>query len=268
MIADFDRRFAAASSLADGKSPSIVAMQVNSLASGPGSMLDEVFSAAGYHNMTRDAEAAGKLGPAGRLPLETLLLDPPDLIVLANAPGDFRTVLGDNLRHPAFEKWLRNHPNVHLPMSSWLCGTPAIAEAVERLAAVRGSLLKPPAERAMKSNSAMWTLAALAVCGVRGLGARWTAGHRASSRLRRGAADRHGDPAAARDTRVSHRRRAGIIRCGAARLPAQSAGRAGHHRRLRRRGAGRGRRPYIPAQRRRSRSRCPSADCSVRACRR
>ncbi len=144
VIANFDRRLAAASSTSDGKSPSIVAMQVNSLASGPGSLLDEVFSAAGYHNMARDAEAAGKLGPAGRLPLETLLLQPPDLVVLANAPGDFRTVLGDNLRHPAFEQLLRNHPNVHLPMSTWLCGTPAIAEAVERLAAVRGTLSTPP----------------------------------------------------------------------------------------------------------------------------
>ena len=144
LISQFDRRLAEATVPAGGARPTIVSMQVNSLASGPGSLLDEVFAAAGYRNMARDAEAAGKLGPAGRLPLETLLLSPPDLIVLANAPGDFRTVLGDNLRHPAFQEWLRHNPSVHLPMSSWLCGTPAIAEAVERLALIRGTLPTPP----------------------------------------------------------------------------------------------------------------------------
>lgn len=147
IISDFDRRLAAAKTPEGGAHPTVVAMQVNSLASGPGSMLDEVFAAAGYHNMTRDAAAQGKLGPAGRLPLETLLLWPPDLIVLANAPGDFRTVLGDNLRHPAFQQLLRERPSMHLPMSSWLCGTPAVAEAVEKLAAQRASL-SPPLESA------------------------------------------------------------------------------------------------------------------------
>ena len=143
MIADFDRRLAKVTATDGAARPTIVAMQVNSLASGPGSMLDEMFTAAGYHNMARDAAAEGKLGPAGRLPLETLLLAPPNLIVLANAPSDFRTVLGDNLRHPAFEKLLRYHPSLHLPMSSWLCGTPAVAGAVEKLAAMRGTLAAP-----------------------------------------------------------------------------------------------------------------------------
>lgn len=137
LIAEFDRRLAAVTSSSGDTHPSAIAMQVNSLAAGPGSMLDEMFTAAGFRNLAKDAAAAGRLGPAGRLPLETLVLSPPDLIVLANAPDDFRTVLGDNLRHPAFQALLDERPSMHLPMSSWLCGTPASAGAVEKLAAER-----------------------------------------------------------------------------------------------------------------------------------
>jgi iron complex transport system substrate-binding protein len=140
MIEDFDRRLAKATGQASSARPTAVAMQVNSLASGPGSLVDEVLTAGGFDNIARVAESEGKLGPGGRLPLETLLLAPPDVIVLANSPADFRTVLGDNLRHPALTRLAAGRPSVHLPMRTWLCGTPAIVEAVEKLAALRAAL--------------------------------------------------------------------------------------------------------------------------------
>lgn len=132
IIAEFDERVRGARSTVPGE-PTAVAYQVNSLTSGPGSLLDSALEAAGYHNIARDM----KLGPAGRLPLEVLVASPPDLVVLANAPGDFRTVLGDNLRHPAFADLLRRRPSVHLPMPLWMCATPKIAEAVEILASMK-----------------------------------------------------------------------------------------------------------------------------------
>ncbi len=132
IITEFDERVKGARSTVPGR-PTAIAYQVNSLTSGPGSLLDAALEAAGYHNVARD----WKLGPAGRLPLEALVATPPDLIVLANAPGDFKTVLGDNLRHPAFADLLRRRPNVHLPMPLWMCATPKIAEAVEILASMK-----------------------------------------------------------------------------------------------------------------------------------
>ncbi len=132
VIAEFDERVRGARSTVPGQ-PTAIAYQVNSLTSGPGSLLDAALEAAGYHNIARDRQ----LGPAGRLPLEALVASPPDLIVLANAPGDFKTVLGDNLRHPAFADLLRRRPNVHLPMPLWMCATPKIAEAVEILASMK-----------------------------------------------------------------------------------------------------------------------------------
>lgn len=134
IIAGFDERVRRARSTVPGR-PTAIAYQVNSLTSGPGSLLDAALEAAGYHNIARDRQ----LGPAGRLPLEALVASPPDLIVLANAPGDFKTVLGDNLRHPAFTDLLRRRPNLHLPMPLWMCATPKIAEAVEILSSMKRS---------------------------------------------------------------------------------------------------------------------------------
>lgn len=132
MIADFDDRIAGARSLVPAR-PTAVAYQVNSLASGAGTLLDAALDAAGFRNIARDA----KLGPAGRLPLEELVAAPPDLIVLANAPDEFKTVLADNLRHPAFRALLDKRPHVHLPMPMWMCATPRIADAVELLASMK-----------------------------------------------------------------------------------------------------------------------------------
>lgn len=132
LIAQFDERLSEARSLVSAR-PTAIAYQVNSLASGAGTLLDAALEAAGFRNIARDM----KLGPAGRLPLEELVAAPPDLIVLANAPNDFRTVLADNLRHPAFARLIEKRAHVHLPMPLWMCATPRIADAVELLAAMK-----------------------------------------------------------------------------------------------------------------------------------
>lgn len=134
IIADFDERLSAARSTVPSR-PTAIAYQVGSLVSGPRSLLDAALEAAGYRNLARDMS----LGPAGRLPLETLVTSPPDLIVLANAPGDFQTVLADNLRHPALARIMAARPSLHLPMPYWICATPKIADAVDILANMKST---------------------------------------------------------------------------------------------------------------------------------
>jgi hypothetical protein len=87
-----------------------------------------------------------RLGPGGRLPLEEVVADPPDLIVLANTPDEFRSTVGDNLRHPAFAYVVRGRPHMQLPMPRWLCATPAIADAVEQLGIERRALIAAPSK--------------------------------------------------------------------------------------------------------------------------
>jgi iron complex transport system substrate-binding protein len=132
IIADFDTRIDEARSVVPAR-PTAIAYQVNSLASGADTLLDAALEAAGFRNIARDIH----LGPAGRLPLEELIAAPPDLIVLANGASDFKTVLADNLRHPAFAALLEKRPHVHLPMPLWMCATPNIADAVEILASMK-----------------------------------------------------------------------------------------------------------------------------------
>lgn len=132
VIERFDARLRAARGLTPSH-PTALAYQVGSFVSGPGSLVDAALTAAGYHNLARNLS----LGPGSRLPLEQLVTSPPDLVVLANAADDFRTVLADNLRHPALQQLLQQRPSVHLPMTYWMCATPKIAEAVELLVSMK-----------------------------------------------------------------------------------------------------------------------------------
>jgi iron complex transport system substrate-binding protein len=142
LLADFDRRVGAASTSEAGR-PMAVVYQVNNLASGPGSIADNVLRAAGFSNLTAELN----LGPGGQLPLELLVADPPDLIVLSGPIDEYRTVVADNLRHPALIALMRTHKTTTLPWRLWLCATPHLADAVERLAAVRATMAPRAAVR-------------------------------------------------------------------------------------------------------------------------
>lgn len=110
-----------------------IAYQVNSLVSGQGSLLDAAMRVAGLDNGANDSS----LGRGGRMELELLVANPPDLLVLAQAPDTYRTVVAENLRHPALRRLLASRPHLVLPMPLWLCGTPRLAEAITQLAAYR-----------------------------------------------------------------------------------------------------------------------------------
>jgi iron complex transport system substrate-binding protein len=136
MIADFDRRLATLGRRNAGPQPAAVIYQIGGSVSGPGSLADAALAVAGFRN----AATSYRLSRGGQVPLELLLADPPDLLVLSSAPGEYRTVLADNLRHPALAALRREHASIELPWRHWLCGTPHIIDAVERLAAARSRI--------------------------------------------------------------------------------------------------------------------------------
>ena len=131
MIAELDRRLAA---LAPRASPAPTALiyQVGGSVSGPGSLADAILAAAGLRNMS----TAYRLSRGGQVPLESLIAKPPDLLVLASQENEYRTALADNLRHPILRRLRERGASVELPWRLWLCGTPHIADAIERLARV------------------------------------------------------------------------------------------------------------------------------------
>lgn len=140
MIAAFDKRLQDATALPGGahvdpllKKPTALILEVNNIVSSKGSLLDDALTYAGLENTAGHGVAA----PGGRVTLETLIAAPPDVLVLANTPDDFKTVLADNLRHPALRAIRKDRPVVTVPMWASLCGTPHVATAVEQFAAAR-----------------------------------------------------------------------------------------------------------------------------------
>lgn len=136
MLAAFDRRLAGIAPAAGAKPPSAIVYQVGGSVSGPGSLAGAALEAAGFHNKAADY----RLTRGGQVPLELLVAAPPDLLVLSSAVQDYPTALADNLRHPVLRLLRQRHASVELPWQLWLCGTPNIADAIERLAQVRRKL--------------------------------------------------------------------------------------------------------------------------------
>lgn len=116
--------------------PSALVYQVNGLSAGPGSLADTLIRAAG---LTNHAETLG-LGAGGALPLEVLAASPPDLVILSGPADEYRTVLAENLRHPALAAVLATHASVTIPWRLWLCGTHYAGKAVRRMADARRRL--------------------------------------------------------------------------------------------------------------------------------
>ncbi len=140
LIDDLDRKLETHAAR-DPHRPTAVALQIGSLVSSGGSLLDEAMRWVGLAN---DA-GTRRLGRGGRLPLEALIASPPALLVMANDPDEFRTAAADNLRHPALARLLARTPHLSLPLPTWLCGSPSILTAVERLADARAALLRETA---------------------------------------------------------------------------------------------------------------------------
>jgi iron complex transport system substrate-binding protein len=135
-LADFDARLAIVARGPVRTRPTAVLYQVNSFAAGAGSMADQALTAAGFRNQ---AARYGTLA-GGQVPLEALVSSPPDLLVIGSDPNEYKTVVSDNLRHPALQKLLATRASLVLPWALWLCGTPHIITAVERLAAARAAM--------------------------------------------------------------------------------------------------------------------------------
>lgn len=133
IVADFDARLADVARTAATRPPAAIVYYVNSLAAGRGTLADTVLKAAGYRNLAAEQGIVGE----GYLPLELIITDPPDLIVLGNGFEHYRSITADNLRHPALHRLFERVPHVVLPQALLMCDTPHVIEAIESLAAAR-----------------------------------------------------------------------------------------------------------------------------------
>ena len=97
---------------------------------GPGTMKDDVLTAAGF------IDQASALGIAGyrQLPLETVVANPPDILITETYRPEDVSLAESWVEHPALRAVKRR---IALPTRLLLCGTPDVAEAVAMLAAAQ-----------------------------------------------------------------------------------------------------------------------------------
>ena len=78
------------------------------------------------------ADATRGLGQGDRLPLEAVLIDPPELLLHAGERGDEES---RTLHHPALRKLATRR--AEFAPQLYFCGGPSLIRAAERLAAIR-----------------------------------------------------------------------------------------------------------------------------------
>ncbi len=131
MIADFD---AALNDLGDAPAtrPRAAIYYVNSYTSGDRTLAGDILRMAGFDNVATEAG----LSDGGTLPLEQLVMLAPDVIVTGrDYPGQARAE--DVLGHPALRALQDTAVAGSLTDQDWICGTPAVLNAVREMRALR-----------------------------------------------------------------------------------------------------------------------------------
>lgn len=100
-------------------------------------IVNDMMAAAGLENI------GGKMSgrPNGRVAVETLLLSPPDLLVVDSLRPDRPGIGQSVLAHPALAAAEGRMAVADFPISYWLCASPASIDGVDLLARVAGDAL-------------------------------------------------------------------------------------------------------------------------------
>jgi iron complex transport system substrate-binding protein len=132
-----DRLRATLSAPAEADRPTAALYRPGGEVPGSRGIVNDMMKAAGLENI------GGRLSgrPNGRVAVESLLLNPPDLLVLDSVRPD-RPGVGQSLMdHPALAAARADMAVASFPIAWWLCASPASIEGVERLAEVAGRAL-------------------------------------------------------------------------------------------------------------------------------
>lgn len=135
LVAEMDAALAAPPP-GEGPRPRAALFYANAYSSGAGTLADAILAAAGLQNVAAERGMVGM----GVLPLETLALEAPDLLVLGQ---DYATpaLAQETLRHPVVAAL--GGARAQVADNLWVCGTPRTAEAVAALRAAAEAATRP-----------------------------------------------------------------------------------------------------------------------------
>lgn len=136
LLSEFDRQ------LTDllpgpGQQPRAALYAANSYTSGPKTLAGQILASAGLGNI------AAELGyeRSGKLPLEVLAMAQPDLLV-TTSPYPRASRSEENLAHPVVRQLIAQSASGQMRDADWVCGTPHVLRAIEKLAQERRHLLE------------------------------------------------------------------------------------------------------------------------------
>lgn len=125
----------------ESDSPVVAVYGPYGMTTGPGSLLHDIIQRVGLINFA----AVHQLPANGRIPMETLLMQPPQALVLSGEHDKRSDTLADQtLQHPALHQLAHRIPSTYIPGRYWSCGGPEITEAYSRLSDLRDKLLEAP----------------------------------------------------------------------------------------------------------------------------
>ena len=112
--------------------------QPNGFAAGPGTLVDEMMAHAGFDNVARRYG----LRTWGNVSLETLLADPPQVLLVGEPAPGARSWADRVMTHPALKSIAGRMRQVRVPEKVLYCGGPVLIEAAAALAHGRRQALK------------------------------------------------------------------------------------------------------------------------------
>ncbi|WP_297341397.1 ABC transporter substrate-binding protein [Pseudophaeobacter sp.] len=137
LLSEFDRQLTDLRPRPPGPQPRAALYAANSYTSGPKTLAGQILASAGLGNI------AAELGyeRSGKLPLEVLAMAQPDLLV-TTSPYPRASRSEENLAHPVVRQLIAQSASGQMRDADWVCGTPHVLRAIEKLAQERRHLLE------------------------------------------------------------------------------------------------------------------------------
>jgi iron complex transport system substrate-binding protein len=135
LITEFDNRLTAVQAAQAGPRPVAAPYYANSYTSGKGTLAADIIQHSGLDNLAAKLELKGSV----KLPLETLVMSHPDVLVTGGRWSSKPALAYELLQHPALVRLRSESASVAVPDKFWICGGPFTAEAVRILSAARQS---------------------------------------------------------------------------------------------------------------------------------
>ena len=130
MIKAITARLATLKAKAPNRAVRVLYLTPSGNSAGAGVFVDTAILAAGGINHGATLGIKGW----GRVPLERLVLDPPDLIITSFFTEGYASMTNMRSRHPLLQKVLRNTPTIEIDAKNWVCAGPLLINAAEDIA--------------------------------------------------------------------------------------------------------------------------------------